>query len=82
MVMVIVIPFTTLAPEQARERLAIVSEAEQCVATPEGLDACVTLGTGDMRKCLNILQSTHMAFDEVNVQNVYQCTGSPTPADR
>jgi replication factor C subunit 3/5 len=52
--------FAPLEPAQARERLAIVAEAEHCVATPDGLDACVTLGTGDMRKCLNILQSTHM----------------------
>ena len=41
----------------------------------------MTLGLGDMRKCLNILQSTHMAFDEVNASSVYQCTGSPTPED-
>ena len=57
----------------------VVAEAEGCVTTPEGLDACVSLGVGDMRKSLNILQSTHMAFEEISVANVYQCTGSPTP---
>lgn len=73
--------FAPLANEQARERLAVVAKAEAVNATEEGLDACVTLGVGDMRKCLNILQSTHMAFDEVNATSVYQCTGSPTPED-
>ena len=71
--------FAPLGPEQAMDRLKVVAEAENCVTTPEGLDACVALGTGDMRKCLNILQSTHMAFDEVNETNVYTCTGSPHP---
>ena len=46
-----------------------------------GLDACVTLGTGDMRKCINILQSTSMAFGTVDQKAVYTCTGSPQPQD-
>ena len=71
--------FAPLEPQQALDRLQVVAEAEGCVTTPEGLDACVALGVGDMRKSLNILQSTHMAFDEISVSNVYQCTGSPTP---
>lgn len=73
--------FAPLTDEQARSRLGVVAEAEGVVSTPDGLDACVTLGLGDMRKCLNILQSTHMAFAAVDTQSVYQCTGSPLPED-
>jgi len=73
--------FAPLAPEQALDRVRIVAEAEAVNATPDGLDACVTLGEGDMRKCLNILQSTHMAFDAVTPDSVYRCTGSPKPDD-
>ena len=73
--------FAPLAPEQARTRLGEVARQEAVDSTDEGLDACVTLGLGDMRKCLNILQSTHMAFAHVDVKNVYQCTGSPMPDD-
>ena len=73
--------FAPLAPEQARTRLGEVARQEAVDSTDEGLDACVTLGLGDMRKCLNILQSTHMAFARVDVKNVYQCTGSPMPDD-
>ena len=32
---------------------------------PGGLDALVALGAGDMRRSLNIIQSCHMAFDQV-----------------
>jgi len=49
--------------------------------TPDGMDAVVRLGGGDMRRCLNILQTTSMGFDEINEKNVYLCTGNPLPQD-
>lgn len=41
----------------------------------------MTLSKGDMRKVLNILQSTSMAFDEVNEETVYTCVGQPQKVD-
>lgn len=41
----------------------------------------MNLSKGDMRKVLNILQSTSMAFDVVNEENVYTCVGQPQRAD-
>lgn len=49
--------------------------------TPGGVQAILKLSSGDMRKCLNILQATHMAYPEVNEENVYLCTGNPLPSD-
>lgn len=34
-----------------------------------------------MRRVLNILQSTSMAYPEVNSNSVYLCTGYPLPSD-
>jgi replication factor C subunit 3/5 len=48
---------------------------------PGGLDALVALGAGDMRRTLNILQSSHMAFDELDARAVYATTGAPMPED-
>lgn len=48
---------------------------------PGGMDALVTLGAGDMRRSLNILQSAHMAFDVIDEDAVYLCTGNPMPRD-
>ena len=45
------------------------------------MESLVTLSQGDMRRALNILQSTSMAHDEVNEQTVYLCTGQPLPSD-
>ena len=45
------------------------------------MDSLVALSQGDMRRALNILQSTSMAHDEVNEGTVYLCTGQPLPSD-
>lgn len=34
-----------------------------------------------MRKVLNILQSTWMAYKDVTEENVYNCVGHPTPEE-
>jgi len=73
--------FAPLSAEQATSRTQVVAEAEGVVCADNGLEACIKLGAGDMRRCLNILQSTHMAFGQVTEHNVYQCTGAPTPQD-
>ncbi|KAL0314333.1 UNVERIFIED_CONTAM: Replication factor C subunit [Sesamum angustifolium] len=46
-----------------------------------GLKALVRLSNGDMRKALNILQSTHMASQQISEEAVYLCTGNPLPMD-
>mmetsp|Transcript_37445 Transcript_37445/g.105731 ORF Transcript_37445/g.105731 Transcript_37445/m.105731 type:complete len:339 (-) Transcript_37445:199-1215(-) len=64
-----------------RERLHHVVEQEGVTLGDGGMDALVKLGNGDMRRTLNILQSTFMASEEVNQLTVYSCTGSPLPDD-
>ena len=49
--------------------------------TSDGMDSLVALSQGDMRRALNILQSTSMAHDEVSEKTVYLCTGQPLPSD-
>ena len=48
---------------------------------PGGLDALIELGGGDMRRTLNLLQSTYMSAGEVSAAGVYACAGKPLPAD-
>lgn len=49
--------------------------------TDDGLRALIRLSQGDMRKALNILQSTSMAFPVVDATSVYVCTATPLPED-
>ncbi|KAJ9549272.1 hypothetical protein OSB04_021815 [Centaurea solstitialis] len=55
--------------------------ASRLDVTEDGLAALVRLSNGDMRKALNILQSTHMASQQITEEAVYLCTGNPLPKD-
>ncbi|XP_071447170.1 replication factor C subunit 5-like isoform X1 [Hetaerina americana] len=73
--------FAPLVDELIMPRLNYVVEQEGVNATEDGKQALLTLAKGDMRKVLNILQSAHMAYDQVNEENVYLCTGHPLKSD-
>lgn len=47
----------------------------------DGKNALMALSGGDMRKVLNVLQSTWLAFGSVTEENVYCCVGHPLPVD-
>ncbi|KAJ3188825.1 Replication factor C (RF-C) subunit [Gaertneriomyces sp. JEL0708] len=73
--------FAPLAEDQIRTRLDHVLERERVNITDDGRKALLKLSLGDMRRALNILQSTHAAFPQVDENSVYLCTGSPLPSD-
>ncbi|ESO97856.1 hypothetical protein LOTGIDRAFT_152961 [Lottia gigantea] len=73
--------FGPLTTDQMVPRLEYVIAQEAIKVSSDGMKACVTLAQGDMRKALNILQSTSMAYDEVNEDNVYTCVGHPLRRD-
>lgn len=49
--------------------------------TEDGKKALLTLANGDMRKVLNVLQSTWLAYKNVTEDNVYNCVGHPLKTD-
>ncbi|KFK42140.1 hypothetical protein AALP_AA2G216400 [Arabis alpina] len=73
--------FAPLDPAHVSQRLKHVIEAEGLDVSENGLAALVRLSNGDMRKALNILQSTHMASEKITEEEVYLCTGNPLPMD-
>uniref|UniRef100_A0A8C5DP02 Activator 1 subunit 5 n=1 Tax=Gouania willdenowi TaxID=441366 RepID=A0A8C5DP02_GOUWI len=73
--------FGPLSPDQMIPRLEFVIQQENIDITPDGMKAIVTLSSGDMRRSLNILQSTSMAYDKVSEETVYTCTGHPLRSD-
>ncbi|XP_062160172.1 replication factor C subunit 3 [Alnus glutinosa] len=73
--------FAPLDSFHVTERLKHVIEAEKLEVSETGLAALVRLSNGDMRKALNILQSTHMASQQITEESVYLCTGNPLPKD-
>ncbi|XP_078682041.1 replication factor C subunit 5-like [Branchiostoma floridae x Branchiostoma belcheri] len=73
--------FGPLAVDQMLPRLDHVIEMEKVEVTEDGKKAILQLANGDMRRVLNILQSTSMAHDVVNEDNVYLVTGQPLRSD-
>ncbi|CAF2740708.1 unnamed protein product [Rotaria sp. Silwood2] len=73
--------FGPLSNEQMMPRLQYVIEQENVQIEPEGKKAILQLANGDMRRALNILQSTHMASGLVTETSVYECVGHPSKKD-
>lgn len=73
--------FAPLSPEQVLPRLDKIITEEKLNVTEDGKQALMTLSNGDMRKVLNVLQSTSMVYDTVNEENVYTCVGHPLKRD-
>ena len=73
--------FAPLKTEQVIDRTQHVIDAEKIDVTKDGLNAVLNLGRGDMRKVLNILQSTALAYPKVTSDAVFSCVGKPTEQD-
>mmetsp|Transcript_17458 Transcript_17458/g.21313 ORF Transcript_17458/g.21313 Transcript_17458/m.21313 type:complete len:341 (+) Transcript_17458:56-1078(+) len=73
--------FAPLSRDQIYGRLTEVAKAESVDYTEDGLEAILSLSGGDMRRVLNLLQSTAMSFQNVNDANVYLTSGAPLPSD-
>nr|XP_054749314.1 replication factor C subunit 5-like [Lytechinus pictus] len=73
--------FGPLDNQQIVPRLEYVVREENVDMTEDGKKALITLSKGDMRRVINILQSTSMAHEKVTEENVYLCTGHPLRSD-
>ncbi|GJQ82236.1 hypothetical protein Trydic_g19437 [Trypoxylus dichotomus] len=73
--------FGPLSPEQILPRLNYVIDEENVKISEDGKKALLTLANGDMRKVLNVLQSTWLAYKDVTEDNVYNCVGHPLKTD-
>ncbi|CAG8446236.1 1760_t:CDS:10 [Ambispora leptoticha] len=71
--------FSPLELDQIETRLNFIIDAENVNITQEGKNALMKLSGGDMRKALNILQSCHAAYERIDENAVYNCTGNPEP---
>ena len=74
--------FAPLSRDQIRDRLVHVANEEHVKYTEDGMEAILSLSGGDMRRVLNLLQTTAMSYpEEVNETAVYLTSGSPLPSD-
>merc|ERR1712062_749386 len=70
--------FAPLPQDQMFDRLQHILVSEGAEPNKEGIDAAISLGMGDMRKTINILESSYLSFKKVDSNCVYSCCGQPT----
>jgi len=74
--------FAPLTEDQIIGRLQHVAKTESIELTDCGAHAIMQVGGGDMRKVLNIFQTTSMGHKgTIDARAVYDSTGVPPPAD-
>lgn len=78
--------FGPLPAEDVGSRVEQIAAMETVNLKPDGLKALMDVGKGDMRRILNVLQSSHMACtaagkDGVDENDIYSNTGAPHPSD-
>ena len=71
--------FPPLPHNDAKIYLENVSKQEGLEYVDSGINALLDLGNGDLRRSLNLLQTTSMATNIINESNVYKCAGYPEP---
>jgi replication factor C subunit 3/5 len=73
--------FAPLEAACVQGRLEAVVACEGVRMGEGGMQALIAVASGDLRRAINVLQSCHMAFDQVDADAVYACTGLPRPQD-
>eukprot|EP01023_Acetabularia_acetabulum_P020692 TRINITY_DN20816_c0_g1_i2.p2 TRINITY_DN20816_c0_g1~~TRINITY_DN20816_c0_g1_i2.p2 ORF type:complete len:214 (-),score=31.58 TRINITY_DN20816_c0_g1_i2:604-1245(-) len=74
--------FGPLPSEFLINRIKAICDLENAQYTEGGLKAVVTLGAGDMRCCVNIVQQIAMREDfMVDQDTVHKCCGRPLPIE-
>lgn len=73
--------FSPLKREFIIEKIRDISKKNNFEITNDGINTLIKIANGDMRKVINTLQATHMAFEKVNMVNICKCIGYPYPED-
>ncbi|KAJ1734956.1 Subunit of heteropentameric Replication factor C (RF-C) [Coemansia biformis] len=73
--------FAPLKLTDINSRLDMIVEREGVAISEEGKGALIKLSAGDMRRVLNVLQACHAAYPHIGGDEVYACTGQPSPDD-
>jgi len=73
----VIFKFAPLSKENIKTKLNEISDNLGLTMTDEGANEILKIAKGDMRKVLNILQSTSMSYSTINSTNVSNCAGYP-----
>ncbi len=70
--------FAPLQLNDIKLRLEEIAEQTNVIVTDDGIEEIVKIARGDMRKVINLFQSTSMIYNIINKENVANCVGFPS----
>ena len=70
--------FCNIDDKSCIKKLKFIADKEKINYDNSGLETIVSICKGDLRKCINLLQSVSMAFKKISQENVYKCSGEPS----
>ncbi len=73
--------FAPVNKKQMMPRLELICKTENAPCNEAGLSAAFKLSGGDMRRCINMLQASFLAFGNIYEESVYRAAGYPTPTE-
>lgn len=73
--------FAPLTDIDIENKIKEIIKIKNIKTTSSGINMIIKIAKGDMRKVLNILQSTSMAYATVNESAVVNCVGYPDTSD-
>ncbi|NPA38580.1 MAG: replication factor C small subunit [Candidatus Nanohaloarchaeota archaeon] len=73
--------FKPLPDEAIKSLLKKIAEKENISITEEALNALIVLSEGDLRKAINILQSTAILYKEIDETKIYEMAASLKPKE-
>uniref|UniRef100_A0A0A9YHA3 Putative replication factor C subunit 5 n=2 Tax=Lygus hesperus TaxID=30085 RepID=A0A0A9YHA3_LYGHE len=71
--------FSPLHGTEIVKYLQHIADSEHLPTESAALQATTQIASGDMRRCIHILQSCFAAYHSLTLKNVYLCTGVPSP---
>lgn len=73
--------FKPLPDDAVKSLLKKIAERENIIVDEKAYDALILLSEGDLRKAINLLQSTAILYKEINETNIYEMASNLKPQE-
>jgi len=78
----VLLKFSPLCKKHVKTKINEIAKIISFAITPPAIDLIYRISKGDMRKVINILQSTYMsAGNNIDINDVAKCNGYPLPEE-
>ena len=74
----LILKYNKASNKDIKKRIINICKLENIEYTEKGIDTIVSLCDGDIRKCINFLESTYYGFNKITSENIYKICEKPS----